>query len=62
MHIFFTFELRMNITFLYLLLQLYYKTHKNTEKSRGGGDRIKIIIYTKYKERKVKNERKPKHI
>ena len=53
MHIFFTFELRMNITFLYLLLQLYYKTYKNTEKSRGG-DKIE---YTKYKERKVKNER-----
>ena len=32
----FTFELRVHITFLYILLQLYYKTHKNTEKSRGG--------------------------
>ena len=53
----FTFELRMNITFLYLLLQLYYKTHKNTEKLGGGGDKIK---YTKYKEKKVKNEREKK--
>ena len=56
MHIFFTFERRVNITFLYLLLQLYYKYRLNTEKL-GGGDKIE---YTKYKERKVKNEREQK--